>query len=223
MRLFIVLLGIVLLLGVLIYRFPYALDSEEQRIDIVYGLLLLVMVSVGLFSRPEISWKKHGQYALAWIAILLVLMVGYSFRDELAHSRFLGELFPSQAHRNAAGEIVLHASEDGHFYMEALVNHAPIRFLVDTGASGISLSRRDAKRAGIDVDALVYNIPHTTANGVSFNASSRIELLEAAGLGFRDLPVSINAGRMEGSLLGLTFLRKMQNYRVEGDTLTLVP
>lgn len=224
MRILIIIIGLAILFAVLMHFFPYALASEEEKSHVVYYAIFLVAISASLFARRDISWKTHSQYALAWLGIILVLMVGYSFRDEVKNSRFIGELLPSNARMNDRGEIVLYAREDGHFYVEALVNHTPLLFMVDTGATGISLSRKDAQRAGIEVNRLTYNIPHSTANGISFSASETMGRLEIAGLVFEQLPVSISKeGRLERSLLGMTFLRKLQSYRVEGDVLTLVP
>lgn len=224
MRLAVILIGLALVVGLLAYRFPYALNSDEDTSSLIYSVLLLVAVSASLFARRDISLKQHGKYALGWLGIILILMVGYSFRHELTQSRFFGELMPSTARLNEHGEIVLYADEQGHFRMEVKINGARTLFLVDTGATGISLSHDDAARAGIDTTRLTYNIPHSTANGTSFSASGTIDQLEIAGIVFENIPVSISKpGRLDTSLLGMRFLEQLKSYRVENGKLTLVP
>ena len=57
-------------------------------------------------------------------------------------------------------------SADGHYYLTMEVNGAPIRFVVDTGATELVLSRADAERAGIDTGGLIYSGRAFTANGM---------------------------------------------------------
>src|SRR4029453_12758841 len=46
---------------------------------------------------------------------------------------------------------ILKREWDGHFYPDTQINGTTIRMLVDTGATGIALSRDDARRAGIGI------------------------------------------------------------------------
>src|SRR5688500_2881518 len=73
---------------------------------------------------------------------------------EASESRF------SESRRSSSSEepvpsdaIVLDREYNGHFYADVQINGSPIRVLVDTGATGIALSRSDAQRAGIAVSA----------------------------------------------------------------------
>src|SRR4051794_35533798 len=47
------------------------------------------------------------------------------------------------------GEIQIDRSADGHFYADVQINGATVHMMVDTGASGIALSRDDARSAGV--------------------------------------------------------------------------
>ena len=49
-----------------------------------------------------------------------------------------------------AGEIVLPAGTGGHFMAQGAINGKPVRFMVDTGATTISMSQSDADRIGLD-------------------------------------------------------------------------
>lgn len=50
---------------------------------------------------------------------------------------------------NGYADVTLERAADGHFYVDAQVNGAAVRFLVDTGASSLVLTQADAQRAGI--------------------------------------------------------------------------
>src|SRR5262249_2097643 len=82
------------------------------------------------------------------------------------------------ATRTAAGPvsntIVFAGNELGHVVLDAAVNGAPVRMLVDTGASLVTLTPEDARVAGIDVGHLAYNARVSTANGFARMAPMRL-------------------------------------------------
>ncbi|WP_114953534.1 retropepsin-like aspartic protease family protein [Sphingosinicella terrae] len=118
-----------------------------------------------------------------------------------------------------AGEAhSLERDGDGHFYVQARVNGAPVRFIVDTGASLVALTPEDAQRAGI-----VAGIARLRARGaggaieVSPITIDRLELGPLAGTSVdavvaEDLPVS---------LLGQSFLSRLERLEIEDDRMTL--
>ena len=63
------------------------------------------------------------------------------------------------------GAAQLTKGADGHFWAEATVDGKAVRFLVDTGATAVSLSLADAQRLGIDTDKLTYDYSVITADG----------------------------------------------------------
>src|SRR3954466_4129647 len=74
-------------------------------------------------------------------------------------------------------------ASDGHFWAEGQVNGAPVRFLVDTGASNVSLTPADARRLGLDPQALVYDQRVSTAAGDS--PAARVTLTSVSVNGVR--------------------------------------
>ena len=102
----------------------------------------------------------------------------------------------------------------------AAVNGTPIRFIVDTGATWVSLTRQDALRAGVAAN-LNYSLPMQTANGIAKAApvtlaAVRIGQLEVDGVEATVMPEDIGI-----SLLGQSFLKRLQGYEMHGDVLTL--
>ena len=161
------------------------------------------------------------KYATVWIAIALLLVLGYSYRDVIMSSRLVAELMPSRPIVNAEGALVVRAGDNGHFFVDAEVNGAMVKFMIDTGASDIVLSPRDARRAGYALADLKYTRAYNTANGVVGGAPVMLDSLKVGPVEIRDIPASVNGAEMDGSLLGMTFLRQFREYRVEGNSLIL--
>lgn len=222
MRRLYVFLGLALLIFLLHQAFPFVLQDEDSRMRALYLVLLLCLFAGGrrLRGRP---FPKAARDAALWIAILLLLVMGYSFRDELGGNRLMAELSPSHVRTNGDGSLSIKASEGGHFFADGEVNGAPVRFLVDTGASGIVLSPDDARRAGIDTENLAYDRYAMTANGAGAGAEVTLGTLEVGSITLRGVSASVNKAWMKESLLGMSFLRRLHGFRVEGDRLVLVP
>lgn len=217
------LLLLALLIGFLAWRFPYALNSTESTMQLAYLALLATAIGGSIVAGNRLHWRQNVKYAIAWLGIAILLVVGYSFRDALLNNRLMAELLPNRPQIFADGHMVLRANEFGQFYIEGRVNDTPVNFLIDTGASDISLSQADARRAGIDVDNLKYARPYRTANGIAMGANITLNRLEIGSIIAQNVEASVNRGEMQGSLLGMTFLRMLSSYQVKGNTLTLVP
>jgi aspartyl protease family protein len=206
----------------LYWRFPYALDDSDTVQRLIYlVLLLLIIVLGGGRIRGELRKKAFRDGAI-WLGIILVLVFAYSFRDMFS-SRLMGELMPHQARENDDGSIQVRASEGGHYFIEAKVNDAYVRFMVDTGATDIVLSPKDAKRAGIDTEALDYSRTYSTANGFGSGAGVVLNSLRIGSLSFTKLEASVNKADMGNSLLGMSFLTRFQSFQIKDNVLVLNP
>ena len=105
--------------------------------------------------------------------------------------------------------------------LRALVNNVPVTFLADTGAGNIVLSPGDAKKLGIEVEKLVFDRIYETANGTVRGSSVRLDDFKVHGIHFQGIRASINEAEMTNSLLGMTFSKRLKNYEVKEDKLTL--
>ena len=118
------------------------------------------------------------------------------------------------------GSVTLERNSDGHFYADARVNGAPIRFLVDTGATGVALARDDAQRAGIPYSSSESEV---IGQGASGEVRGMPVSLERISLGHKEaveLPAVILEGS-EQSLLGQNFLRRFGSVSIEDDRMVL--
>jgi len=192
-------------------------DNPDDVARLFY-LLLLLMALLGFFAAG--GRQRLGatlQQLLIWVLIFAMVIIAYGFRDTLR-----GALFPGAAVQLDDRAIALRRSADGHFHANVEVNGTQLRFIVDTGATDMVLSRRDASAAGIDVDALAFTGRAITANGAV--ATARVGLASVALGGFEaaNVPASVTAGALDFSLLGMSFLDRFARVEIAGDRMTLV-
>ena len=180
---------------------------------VLLGLAVLGWVLVHSRGRP-----LHAlQQALAWGLIFIGLMAAYGLWEDVR-----GDLVPRQAVITGDGRVEVPRSHDGHYYLQAEVNGTPIRFVVDTGATDVVLTRSDARAAGFDPDKLVYQGRARTANGVVSTARVRLETLALGGIIDRDVQAWVNSGQMDTSLMGMDYLQRYERVEIAGDRLVLV-
>jgi aspartyl protease family protein len=120
----------------------------------------------------------------------------------------------------APNTIVYTASESGHVVVDAAVNGAPVRLLVDTGASLVTLTPEDARAAGIDSSHLVFSRRANTANGVARMAPVTLREVRIDQLSVYDVPAAV-LENLNVSLLGMSFLGRLQSYEMRDGKLTI--
>ena len=128
-----------------------------------------------------------------------------------------------QAHAAPAtpkSSITLSADSRGHFVTTGLINGGSVRFLVDTGATFVSLPAAEARRLGIDY-LKGERARVQTANGVATAYRIRLDSVTIGDVALNgiDAVVSENSG-MEMTLLGMSFLNRMEMKR-DGPSMTL--
>lgn len=214
--------AVAILIALLIWRFPFAMEEQGAWAHLVYLLCFLALVAGGVFHKG-LQLRQVLKYACIWIGIAGLAGFGYAYRFELGgiKDRFLGELIPDAGIQASGGEILFRADSSGHYIVEALVDGVPVRFLVDTGASDVTLSPKDAARIGLDLDRLNFNRPYRTANGVVMGAPVNLPSIRIGPIEVRNVPGSVNGAPLGASLLGMSFLERLSGYRVENGTLIL--
>ena len=215
--------AVVALIGLLAWRFPGALAGEDGWMRMVYLVGLLALVASGVVAGRRRRLGDTAKQVAAWVGVALVLVVGYSYRFELTAlgARVVGEILPHRGVETGEAQVTFRAGVDGHYRVEALVDGVSLRFLVDTGASEVMLSRADARRLGFDVDGLAYTRLFSTANGTVRGAPVRLREIVLGPIRLTDVVASVNQAPMAGSLLGMTFLGRLAGYQVRDGILTL--
>jgi aspartyl protease family protein len=178
------------------------------------GLLLILF-------RERLS--RALEKMLFWGMVCLLLLVGYSYRLELgeAADRILAELMPGHAAVHGR-DIEVVRGNGGDFTLTARVNGAKMPMVLDTGASSVVLTQEAARRAGLPIEVLDYTVNVDTANGRTRAAQVTVERLTVGDLTERSVPaLVVQPGLLKESLLGMSFLNRLESWEVRGDKLRL--
>ena len=119
------------------------------------------------------------------------------------------------------GRIEIPRSPDNHYYLMAHINGKPVRFVVDTGATEIVLTRADAERIGLNPDALIYTGQANTANGTVRTALVRLGQMEVGPISDSGVTAWVNEGSMQTSLLGMGYLGRFDRISIHDNTMVL--
>src|SRR5699024_2738848 len=138
----------------------------------------------------------------AWILIFIGALAVAGLWPQLQ------QLIAPQAVQTGEGEMMIPIRRDGHAYLTAKVNGVDVRFVVDTGASLVALSREDAARVGLDPDGLAYYGLAQTANGRVRTAPVMLETISIGEFTSHNVSGAVIDGDVGMSLLGMAFLRR---------------
>jgi aspartyl protease family protein len=163
----------------------------------------------------------------AFGTLALAALVGLLSREGAAVPEAPAAAINQKTHSKAAeaphvtGEVALQREADGHFYAQASVNGTPVRFLVDTGASTIALTRADAERVGLLFTDSEFTGSAQTASGSVGVKPLTLDKVELGNLNPGPVDAAIVDKGLGISLLGQSWLKKMNSVTIEGDKMVL--
>ena len=131
----------------------------------------------------------------------------------------VGQNVASQPSGSGPASAVLTADAGGHFLTSGVINGTTVRFLVDTGASMISLGASDARRIGIDADKGEPGAV-MTANGQAVVSRVKLDSVRVGEIVLNNVDALVHQQDMPVALLGMSFLNRMEMQR-SGETMTL--
>jgi aspartyl protease family protein len=152
---------------------------------------------------------------MALAASLLLLGMFYLYFENSLQARN----DPNHQLQIAPGsELVLKRSGGGHYVFPGTINGQPVNFLLDTGATLVSVPAHLAGKLGLEAGAHQQSI---TANGTVATRATRVNALAFGPFDLRGVPASLNPG-MGGDqvLLGMSVLKHLE-FTQRGDTLIL--
>ena len=175
--------------------------NNDSYAQLIYLVLLLAAVGGWVLVEYRGRLGAALRTGLAWGLIFIGVMAGYGLWTDMR----------SDVRRQAVmvGEAMeVPRAPDGHYYLTLTVSGTPVEFMVDTGATNVVLSRRDAERLGIDPASLVYLGQAQTANGIVRTARVKLNDVQLGSWQDETLAAWVNDGEMDGSLLGMDYLGK---------------
>jgi aspartyl protease family protein len=197
--------------------------STGQFASLAYKIALLVFLGAGVLIMFRERVAHALTAAILWVLLALVLVVGYSYRFELRNvaERVIAELVPGHVISHGRSVEVARTA-NGDFDVSAQINGAPVAMVLDTGASSVVLTREDAKAAGLPLEVLTYTANIDTANGRTRAAPVTLDRVAIGGLVERSVEALVaQPGQLRTSLLGMSFLNRLQSWEVRGDRLLL--
>ena len=162
--------------------------------------------------------------ALTWTVLIVGLTGLYTYRFEFADfaDRVIGELNPSEPTIGQGGEIIVNRRISGEFIVSAKVNNVATQFLFDTGASSVVVRAEDARRIGLNVSGLDYDVNVTTANGSAYAAPVILNDFAVGPIVVHNVRALVaRPGALSENLLGMSFLERLKSYSVERGKLVL--
>ena len=155
-------------------------------------------------------------------ALIFVIAVGIVIGLAWPSGRATAPVAPAVATAVADDEpreTVLERSEGGHFYANVEVNGELVRFLVDTGASGVALTEADAERIGLDFDRGAYEQVGVGASGPVRGKFVTLDKVSLDGKAAHGVEGAILEGS-DISLLGQNYLGRF-SVEMRGDTMRI--
>lgn len=190
------------------------IDVDYGRV--IYLVLLLLAVGSWVFVQNRQTLGKTVQQLAIWAFIFLGVIAGYGLWDDIRST-----VRPQQSVITNTGQIEVPRSADGHYYLTLDVNTVPITFLIDTGATDVVLNAGDARKAGIDPDALAYLGRANTANGEVRTASVWLDSVSLGAITDNNIRVWVNQGELDQSLLGMSYLQRWSSIEIRNGSLLL--
>ena len=192
--------------------------------SLVYHLALVVFIggTVLVMFRERLSQALEA--ALFWVLVGFVLVFAYTYRVELraVSDRILAEVMPGRTAQRAARTVEIVRGRAGDFQVAAQVNGTRVAMVLDTGASSVVLTQEAAKTAGLPIEMLAYSVTVETANGRARAAPVTLDRLVVGDIVERAVPALIaQPGQLRISLLGMSFLNRLEGWEVRGDKLVL--
>jgi aspartyl protease family protein len=119
--------------------------------------------------------------------------------------------------------LTYRADRSGQFTVDAMVNGTKMRFLVDTGAYLVVLTPEDARAAGLNPGTLRYTEKLGTAHGTARAARATLREVRLDQLAVDEVPavVVMEEGSLPISLLGISFLKRLNGYSIRDGVLTI--
>lgn len=119
--------------------------------------------------------------------------------------------------------VTLEADGAGHFSGVFTINGRRQKGMIDTGATMVAINLSTAERLGFSRSRLDFRYAVNTANGKAKAAYVRLQSVVIGSITVADVDAMVLEDKaLSGMLVGMTFLKELSSYRVEGDRMRLI-
>ncbi|AXX98118.1 retropepsin-like aspartic protease family protein [Profundibacter amoris] len=183
---------------------------------LIYLVLLGSVIAGYFFAQNRNNLGKTAQQAAVWGLIFVGAVAVIGLWGDIRNS-----VMPSQSYIEGQATVIVPRANDGHYYVTLEVDGTPVRFVIDTGASDVVLTQDDARKIGIDVDNLFFGGIANTANGEVRTARVKLHNVRLGEITDLVVSASVNAGEMDTSLLGMSYLQRYNKIELGGGKMVL--
>ena len=165
-------------------------------------------------SSESKEHKKLGHKFIIAMWIAVMIMVYFLFENILEN-----DYNPNQrVQMSSTNEVVLQRNRYGHYVTQGKINNRPVTFLLDTGATDISIPRKIAQKLKLKAG---QERRYQTANGIIVGNLTTLNSVSIGNIKLNNVRASINpAMGNDEILLGMSFLKFIE-FTQRGDTLIL--
>ena len=202
------------LLVMALILFPSLALAQEVGLAGIMGSKALLMINGAEPQTVRVGESLGGVKLLSIQGDQAVVEIGGKKRPLRVGQHAVGA-----GSNDSADSIVMTADIQGHFITTGNINGTSVRFLVDTGASMISLGASDARRIGLDFNKGQKGMTQT-ANGQSVVSKVKLDTVRVGSTTLHNVDALIHQNDMPVALLGMSFLNRMEMQR-DGNTMTL--
>lgn len=190
--------------------------TADDIANLSYLSLLGIAIAGYFIIANRNALGRMIQFAALWGMIFIGVVASAGLWDDLQ-----SRVVPRQAVFASEGRIEVPRSSDGHYYLTLTIDNTPVRFVVDTGATDIVLSRQDAVRLGYDMKNLGFIGSAQTANGRVRTARVKLKNVQVGDITDGSLSAWVNEGEMDKSLLGMAYINRFNRIEIADSKLVL--
>ena len=164
-------------------------------------------------------------FYLAFIVLVLgggAAQYGEKFGGRRSEPAALTAAAPAPSQTSGYRTVTVSRDGRGHFQVEGRVEGRRIAFIVDTGATVVALTARDAARLGLRPTRSEFTAEVKTANGVVRAAPVRLDIIDVDGLMVRDVQAIVLPDEaLSDNLLGMSYLSRLKRFEYQHGKLVL--
>lgn len=176
-------------------------------------------ININTMHNPQHQQQQRlgtGMIVLMWLGIFIFL--GVFFSAQLDKQNNPNQSIHTSLLEGGVKQLVLQRNRQGHYVASGHINNQPVVFMLDTGATDVSIPARIADSLNLPEGP---SATYQTANGPVRVQLTRIQQISLGEITLQDVRATINPGYQgDEVLLGMSFLKHLE-FTQRGDTLTL--
>lgn len=186
------------------------------------AISVAALVAIALLQRlPVIGGLIRLAITLSLIGVAVLLLTERAPLDPVLAK--LTDRLNLSGQQVVGEEVRIRMAPNGHFMANVSLNGVRRRMLVDSGATVTAVSAETAAAAGLKLNDDLLPVVIQTANGPVPARTATVPELRIGNVVARDLKVVVSPAFGTMDVIGMNLLSKLKSWRVEGNTLILVP